>query len=117
MRFLTHQSSCWQAVIGAGAGGLVAARELRRQGHRVTVFEQGGDIGGVWLYDDAVDEDPLARNPQRRCAASRRVNARFGDLGVAGAGSGAKHATSRFLLLMLSCWASKFLEHGNLCVF
>ena len=37
-----------QAVIGAGAAGLVAVKELRREGHRVTVFEQSDDIGGVW---------------------------------------------------------------------
>lgn len=30
-----------QAVTGAGAAGLVAARELVREGHRVTVFEKG----------------------------------------------------------------------------
>lgn len=28
-----------QAVIGAGAAGLVTARELRDEGHHVTVFE------------------------------------------------------------------------------
>ncbi|KAL9310406.1 putative FAD/NAD(P)-binding domain superfamily [Arabidopsis thaliana] len=28
------------AVIGAGAAGLVAARELRREGHSVVVFER-----------------------------------------------------------------------------
>ena len=32
-----------QAVIGAGAAGLVAARELIREGHAVTVFEQVPD--------------------------------------------------------------------------
>lgn len=51
--------ACMQAVIGAGAGGLVAARELRAAGHRATVFEQGPAIGGVWVYDDATDEDQL----------------------------------------------------------
>nr|POE68658.1 flavin-containing monooxygenase fmo gs-ox1 [Quercus suber] len=29
------------AVIGAGASGLVTARELRREGHTVVVFERG----------------------------------------------------------------------------
>jgi heterodisulfide reductase subunit A-like polyferredoxin len=37
-----------QAVIGAGVAGLVAVKELLREGHRVTVFEQDDDIGGVW---------------------------------------------------------------------
>ncbi|KAF8020013.1 hypothetical protein BT93_G0643 [Corymbia citriodora subsp. variegata] len=37
------------AVIGAGMSGLVAARELRREGHQVVVFERSDDIGGTWL--------------------------------------------------------------------
>ena len=45
-----------QAVIGAGAAGLVAARELAREGHQPTVFEQGSRPGGVWVYTDDVEE-------------------------------------------------------------
>lgn len=46
------------AVIGAGAAGLVAARELRKEGHQVVVFEQQRDgIGGVWRYSEQVDHD------------------------------------------------------------
>ena len=45
-----------QGVIGAGAAGLVAARELAREGHQPTVFEQGSRAGGVWVYTDAVEE-------------------------------------------------------------
>ena len=48
-----------QAVLGAGAGGLVAARELLREGHQVTVFEKGSTVGGVWVYTDDVESDPL----------------------------------------------------------
>jgi len=36
------------AVIGAGAAGLAAARELRAEGHSVVVLERGSDVGGVW---------------------------------------------------------------------
>jgi cation diffusion facilitator CzcD-associated flavoprotein CzcO len=43
-----------QAVIGAGAAGLVAARELRKEGHEVVVFEQQEQLGGIWLYTDQV---------------------------------------------------------------
>jgi hypothetical protein len=43
-----------QAVIGAGAAGLVAARELRKEGHEVVVFEQQEQLGGTWLYTDQV---------------------------------------------------------------
>lgn len=38
-------------VIGAGPSGLVAARELRREFHKVIVIEQCHDVGGQWLYN------------------------------------------------------------------
>ena len=38
------------AVVGAGAAGLVAARELRRENLAVTVFERGSEVGGTWVY-------------------------------------------------------------------
>ncbi|XP_065857958.1 flavin-containing monooxygenase FMO GS-OX-like 4 [Euphorbia lathyris] len=53
------------AVIGAGAAGLVAARELRREGHEVVVFERQSQIGGTWVYDHRVEGDPLSLNPTR----------------------------------------------------
>ncbi|MFE2737268.1 flavin-containing monooxygenase [Streptomyces sp. NPDC059349] len=40
------------AVIGAGAGGLSAARHLLEQGHDVTVYEIGSHVGGLWAYDN-----------------------------------------------------------------
>ncbi|GBG76247.1 hypothetical protein CBR_g21995 [Chara braunii] len=43
---------CAVAVVGAGAAGLVSARELKREGHSVTVFEQQDRFGGLWVYDD-----------------------------------------------------------------
>ncbi|KAL6218035.1 hypothetical protein ACLB2K_011252 [Fragaria x ananassa] len=50
-------------VIGAGPSGLVAARELKKEGQRVVVLEQNHDVGGQWLYDPNVEgEDPLGRN-------------------------------------------------------
>ena len=52
-----------QAVIGAGAAGLVAARELMREGHKVTVFEKGSDSGGVWVYTDATESPDLLGEP------------------------------------------------------
>nr|GEU46808.1 flavin-containing monooxygenase FMO GS-OX-like 9 [Tanacetum cinerariifolium] len=46
-------------VIGAGPSGLVAARELKKEGHKVVVLEQNHDVGGQWLYDPKVeDQDP-----------------------------------------------------------
>ncbi|KAK9996159.1 hypothetical protein SO802_020845 [Lithocarpus litseifolius] len=50
-------------VIGAGPSGLVAARELSKEGHSVVVLEQNHDVGGQWLYDPNVEvENPLGRN-------------------------------------------------------
>ena len=54
------------AVIGAGAAGLGAARELKREGHTVVVFEQGKDVGGVWVYDENVETDKLGIQVNRK---------------------------------------------------
>ena len=40
------------AVIGAGAGGLCAAKNLVAHGIDVTIFEAGTQIGGLWVYDN-----------------------------------------------------------------
>ncbi|KAL6280099.1 hypothetical protein ACE6H2_016980 [Prunus campanulata] len=53
------------AVIGAGAGGLVAARELGREGHKVVVFERGDQVGGTWVYTPKVESDLLGLHPDR----------------------------------------------------
>jgi hypothetical protein len=36
------------AILGASLGGLVAAAELRRQGCKVTIFEKGRAVGGLY---------------------------------------------------------------------
>ncbi|XP_047076468.1 flavin-containing monooxygenase FMO GS-OX-like 4 [Lolium rigidum] len=64
------------AVIGAGAAGLVAARELRREGHAPVVFERTDDVGGTWVYDDAdatAPRDPLGAR-RSNLYASLRTN-------------------------------------------
>ena len=38
------------AIVGSGPAGLAAAQQLRRAGHRVTVFERDGRIGGLLRY-------------------------------------------------------------------
>ncbi|KAG0549905.1 hypothetical protein BDA96_01G294500 [Sorghum bicolor] len=52
------------AVVGAGPAGLVAARQLLREGLHVAVFEKSGRAGGTWAYDPRADaDDPLSRDP------------------------------------------------------
>ena len=58
------------AVIGAGAAGLVTAWECRRAGHDVTVFEQSGRVGGLWVYEDRTESDPLGQTPAERIHGS-----------------------------------------------
>jgi cation diffusion facilitator CzcD-associated flavoprotein CzcO len=66
---------CMQAVVGGGAAGLVAARELIREGHRVIVFEQASQIGGVWVLDESVEDDPLGQNENRKLVHSSMYDA------------------------------------------
>ncbi|KAK9815265.1 hypothetical protein WJX72_000885 [[Myrmecia] bisecta] len=56
------------AVIGCGAAGLVTARELLREGLNVTVYEQSSHLGGVWKYEEEVEDD--LRNPSKRVHSS-----------------------------------------------
>ncbi|XP_026659694.2 flavin-containing monooxygenase FMO GS-OX-like 3 [Phoenix dactylifera] len=58
------------AVLGAGASGLVSARELRREGQRVVILERGGSVGGTWVYTPAVESDPLSLDPGREVVQS-----------------------------------------------
>jgi hypothetical protein len=47
------------AVVGAGPAGLVSARELLRHQCDIVVYESTDQVGGVWVYDEQVDDDPL----------------------------------------------------------
>ena len=50
------------AVIGGGSGGVVAARFLKRAGHKPTIFEAGEQFGGVWA--DAPTNDVVYKDLQ-----------------------------------------------------
>ncbi|XP_039063635.1 flavin-containing monooxygenase FMO GS-OX-like 3 [Hibiscus syriacus] len=58
------------AVIGGGIAGLLTARELKREGHHVTVFEKANKVGGTWLYDPRVETDPLGLDRNREIVHS-----------------------------------------------
>ncbi len=57
---------CKVGIIGAGAAGLVTAKELIQEGHKVIVFEQAMQVGGLWVYDHEVDSDLLGVEPLRK---------------------------------------------------
>ena len=50
------------AVIGGGSGGVIAARFMKRAGHRPVLFEAGSSFGGVWA--DHPTNDVVYKNLQ-----------------------------------------------------
>ncbi|UCE47659.1 MAG: FAD-dependent oxidoreductase, partial [Phycisphaerales bacterium] len=44
------EKSCKVAVIGGGPAGMEAARVSALRGHKVTIFERSGELGGAILY-------------------------------------------------------------------
>jgi len=64
------------AVIGAGAGGLCAAKNLVKNGIDATIFEVGSQIGGLWVYENDSGLSPAYRSLHINSEA--RVSS-FGD--------------------------------------
>ncbi|WP_309610585.1 NAD(P)-binding domain-containing protein [Sphingomonas sp.] len=50
------------AIIGAGAGGLCAAKYLTAKGVDVTIFEAGSKVGGLWVYDNDSGMSPAYKS-------------------------------------------------------
>ncbi len=46
----TRETGKRVAIVGSGPAGLAAAQQLRRMGHRVTVFEREDRVGGLLMY-------------------------------------------------------------------
>jgi len=71
------------AVVGAGLAGLLAARELRRRGHSVTVYEGSRQIAGLarsFVDGDGFSYDFGAHFITNRLAAALGVSAQCRDV-------------------------------------
>jgi dimethylaniline monooxygenase (N-oxide forming) len=64
------------AVIGAGSGGLCAAKHLLQAGHDVAVFEAGSYVGGLWKYDN---DNGRTQAYLHLCIISPRGKTKFSD--------------------------------------
>lgn len=65
-------------VIGAGMAGLVAAHELKRAGHRVTVLEASRRIGGrVWTLRDPFTHGLYAEGGAMRIPDAHKLTWRY----------------------------------------
>lgn len=65
MKAFSKTSPASVAIIGAGAAGLVAARECLRQGFDTRIFEKSDRVGGVWKYTSEVEDDLLGLAPKK----------------------------------------------------
>ncbi len=64
------------AVIGAGAGGLCAAKNLLARGIEPVIFEVGTRIGGLWVYENDSGRSPAYKS--LRINSESRVSS-YGD--------------------------------------
>jgi glutamate synthase (NADPH/NADH) small chain len=58
----------WVAVVGSGPAGMAAAQQLRRSGHRVTLFERDESIGGLVRFgvpDFKIEKTVVQRRVQQ----------------------------------------------------
>ncbi len=60
-------------IIGAGSSGVTVAKSLKEKGLAFDMFEKGGDIGGMWRYEND--------NGQSSCYASLHIDTSRPNLG------------------------------------
>lgn len=64
------------AVVGAGSGGICAAKHLIQAGHEVTVYESGSYVGGLWKYENDNGQSQAYRH---LCIITPRGKTEFPD--------------------------------------
>jgi glutamate synthase (NADPH/NADH) small chain len=92
------------AVIGSGPAGLAAAQQLRRKGHKVTVYEQAEKPGGILRY--GIPEFKLEKGIiDRRLEIMRGEGIKFETNVVAGVDISARYLRSRHDAVVLALGA------------
>lgn len=67
------------AVIGAGATGMTATKACLEQGFDVVVFERTNYTGGLWRYQDKLDENGTASVMKSTIINSSKEMSAFSD--------------------------------------
>jgi glutamate synthase (NADPH/NADH) small chain len=88
-----HETGQSVAVVGSGPAGMAAAQQLRRAGHRVTLFERDEAAGGLARFgvpDFKIEKRVVQRRVEQLVAegVELRCGVDVGGAGVAGPGTG-----------------------------
>ena len=67
------------AVIGAGASGMTAVKACLEQGLDVVVFEKTNYTGGLWRYQENVDQNGIASVMKSTIINSSKEMSAFSD--------------------------------------
>lgn len=98
------------AILGGGAAGLTAAHALLEAGLEPTIFEQRGELGGLWTFSESLPDGGGPAYRSLACNSSRRVMA-FSDHPFA---SGIADFPARAdVLAYLQAYASRFAVSGR----
>jgi hypothetical protein len=76
-------------IIGAGPGGLVAAKTFLQSGFKVTVYERDDKVGGIWAFPKQSESDGYL-SPRTPTNLSK-FTVGFSDLSWRSLGSGESH--------------------------
>jgi glutamate synthase (NADPH) small chain len=92
-----HETGQGVAVVGSGPAGMAAAQQLRRAGHRVTLFERDEAIGGLVRFgvpDFKIEKIVVQRRAEQLLAEGVRLRCGVEVGGEAGADYGGREVLS-----------------------